>query len=150
MKISIDRCDNNSNSWRFTSLFFSSCKYIFLFTHSSFTLIFFFFSITSSSLLSSLVSRLSVPYSCIYIFLFSSSILHPQEDPMDDDMDGELRPVARRFSFGVPSRRSSVVSAISIPSSRFQVSPPHMSRRFVPSPSEPSSPSDAYIKEETV
>ncbi|XP_074595242.1 uncharacterized protein LOC141850506 [Brevipalpus obovatus] len=77
-------------------------------------------------------------------------IINVEEDPMDDDMDGELRPVARRFSFGVPSRRSSVVSAISIPSSRFQVSPPHMSRRFVPSPSEPSSPSDAYIKEETV
>lgn len=65
-------------------------------------------------------------------------------------MDGELRPPSsRRFSFA--SRRSSVVSAISIPSSRFmQSSPPHISRRFVPTPSEPSSPSDAFIKEETV
>ncbi|XP_053207722.1 uncharacterized protein LOC128391801 [Panonychus citri] len=68
----------------------------------------------------------------------------------DEDMDGELRPAMRRFSFNVASRRSSVASAISMPSSRFQVSPPHLSRRYVSSSPEPSSPSEPYIKEETV
>ncbi|XP_015791926.1 uncharacterized protein LOC107368589 [Tetranychus urticae] len=68
----------------------------------------------------------------------------------DDDLDGELRPPIRRFSFNVASRRSSVASAISMPSSRFQVSPPHISRRYISSSPEPSSPSESYIKEETV
>ena len=73
----------------------------------------------------------------------------------EDDLDGELRPPPiRRFSFGVSSRRSSVVStsAISIPTRFTQVSPPNLLRRRsilpVSSP-EPSSP-ERTIKEETV
>lgn len=88
-------------------------------------------------------------YFIFFIFLHTQS-----EFDEDDDIDGELRPPIRRFSFGVSSRRSSVVStsAISIPT-RFNVSPPNLlaRRSIIPTSSpEPSSSPERIIKEETV
>lgn len=79
-----------------------------------------------------------------------------EEDEDDDEIDGELRPPPRRFSFGVSSRRSSVVStsAISIPPARFQVSPPNLlSRRSLIASSsspEPSSSPERIVREDVV
>lgn len=76
------------------------------------------------------------------------------DDENEDELDGELRPPIRRFSFGVPSRRSSVVStsAISIPTRFTQVSPPNLLTRksIIPTNSPEPSSSPERIKEETV
>ncbi|KAK4337240.1 hypothetical protein RND71_043545 [Anisodus tanguticus] len=79
------------------------------------------------------------------------------KEDIDDEIenDGGLRLMKKRFSFGVSSRRSSVVSTsvISIPPTRFQVSPPNLlSRRSLIPTSSPDSVSsqEHSMKEETL
>lgn len=83
---------------------------------------------------------------------------YDEEDDIDE-IDAEFRQAKRRFSFGISSRRSSVVStsAISIPTRFTQVSPPNLPnlltrRSIIPNSSspEPTSSPERTIKEETV